>query len=285
MIRSLAGATIVTPDLDAAVAAYRDFLGYEGEIGALEKDAAALWGVPEATGARIATLHPASGKKRFIRLVEGVPAPDFRPLASFGWTAIEIVVQQVDRLAEKLADSPFRIIGPPAVLDFEFTDKLKAMQVVGPGGEILYLTQIGGEIPGFDLPTADSFVDHPFIMVLASPDIADVGSFYDRLGRPISPEMTAPVRILSDAFGLPAEHKHRLATVAFDDCSLLEVDAFPPQTVARPRSSIGLPSGIAMVSLFGDVSALGANGPLMGRAGEWIEFLDGGECSINNKNL
>ncbi len=273
MIYSLAGATVVTPDLDAAMAAYRDYLGYAGSVEALEAEVAAAWGVPAAAGSRMATLRPASGKNRFLRLVEGQPAPGFRPLASFGWTAIEIVVENVDRLAEKLADSPFRIIGPPAILEFEFTDKLKAMQVVGPGGEILYLTEIGGEIPGFELPSADSFVDQPFIMVLASADIAEAGRFYEGLGRPIGPEMTAPVQILSDAFGLPREHKHRLATIALDECSLFEVDAFPPSTVARALSSIGLPSGIAMVSLFGDAGGSPSAGPLVGAAGEWVEIL------------
>jgi len=274
MIHSLAGATVVTPDLDTAVAAYREFLGYAGTIETVDAALATAWGAPAAEGARMATLRPASGHPRFIRFVEGAPAAGFRPLTSYGWTAIEIVVQDVDRLADRLADSPFRIIGPPAVLEFEFTDQLKAMQAVGPGGEILYLTEIGGEIPGFELPTAGSFVDHPFIMVLASADIAAVGRFYGDLDRPIGPEMTAPVQILSDAFGLPRGHKHRLATIAFDACSLFEVDAFPESTVERPPSSIGLPSGIAMVTVFRGEPTPGGAAMLKGAAGEWLEIVD-----------
>lgn len=274
MIHSLAGATIVVPDLDAAIAAYRDFLDYSGAIEPVGETRAALWGTPAAADARMAVLRPASGHARFIRLVEGQPSPDFRPLASYGWTAIEIVVEDVEKLAAKLADSPFRIVGAPAVLEFDFTDKLKAMQAVGPGGEILYLTEIGGEIPGFELPAAGSFVDHPFIMVLASADIAAVGRFYGRFGRPVGPEIAAPVPYLSKALGLPRDHKHILATIALDDRSLFEIDAFPAGTTDRALSSIGLPSGIAMVTVsrsdFDQSPAIIEKG----EAGEWLEILD-----------
>ena len=277
MIHSLAGVTFLTPDLDAAIAAYDTFLGYRGDaielVGAVR---AQTWGVPQAAAARMITLFPASDEKRFLRLVEATPAPDNRPLASFGWTAAEIVVADVDALAEQLADSPFRIIGPPAILDFEFTDQLKAMQVLGPGGEILYLTEIGGEIPGFALPKAESFVGQLFIMVLAAADIAGPGAFYAGQGRMIGPEILAPIEILSSAHGLPPEYRHRLATIALDDRSLLEVDAYPDGTGPRLPSSIGLPSGIAMVSVYRgeppDVSS--PPGPIVvGAAGEWIEML------------
>ena len=283
MIHSLAGVTFVTPDLDAAIGAYGAFLGYRG--GAIEvvgEARARVWGVPQAAAARMVTLLPASGEKRFLRLIEGVPAPDYRPLGSFGWTAAEIVVENVEVLAEQLANSPFRIIGPPAVLDFEFTDQLKAMQVVGPGGEVLYLTEIGGEIPGFDLPKAMSFVGQLFIMVLAATNVSAAGAFYVAQGRPIGPTIEAAIEIVSAAHGLPPTHRHSLATIAFENLSLLEVDAFPDGTTLRSRSSVGLPSGIAMVSVWaGDGSArdsaAGSAKPgrvTIGAAGELIEMLE-----------
>jgi hypothetical protein len=275
MIHSLAGATIVTPDLDAAIAAYRDHLGYTGAPPTLVGEALARgWGVPQAAGARMAVLRPASGEARFIRLVEGAPAPGFRPLACLGWTAIEIVVQDLQALADRLADSPFRIIGPPAVLDFDFTDAISAMQVVGPGGEILYLTQIDGVIPGFDLPAALSIVGQMFIMVLATAGIADSASFYEEQGAQVGPTIAARIAILSEAYDLPAEQRHDLATVALAERSLIEIDAFPAAVVARPASAIGLPSGIAMVSMATPADdPAGSGSVIIGRAGEWIELL------------
>jgi catechol 2,3-dioxygenase-like lactoylglutathione lyase family enzyme len=269
LLKSLAGVTIVTPDLDAAIAAYRDFLGYCGDAPEPVGEALArVWSAPEAASARMATLWPESGERRFIRLVEG-DAPGFEPLTTLGWTAAEIVVQDLDALADRLADSPFDIIGPPAVLDFDFTDKIRAMQVVGPGGEILYLTEIGGEIPGFELPTANSFVGQLFIMVLAGRDIAPAAQPYADLGRPVGPEMQARIDVLSNAHGLPVETRHRLATIALDDRSLIEVDAFPAAATARAASTVGLPAGIAMASFHAD----GDHRVLAGASGEWIETL------------
>jgi hypothetical protein len=165
MLDSLAGVTIVTPDLDIAVEAYASWLGYVPDTISIAGDELArLWGVPQAASAKMAVLRPKSGEPRFIRLIEGQPDPIFQPLRHYGWPAAEIIVENVDLLAERLGriGSPFQIIGPPAVLDFDFTDKIKAMQVVGPAGEVLYLTEVDGEIPGFDLPKARSFVSQLF---------------------------------------------------------------------------------------------------------------------------
>lgn len=273
MIHSLAGATIVTPDLDAAIAAYRDYLGYTGApAGVVGETLATAWGTPDAAHARVAVLRPESGEARFIRLVEGTPAPDFRPLASLGWTAIEIVVQDLPALAQRLADGPFRVIGPPAVLDFDFTDAISAMQVVGPGGEILYLTQIDGVIPGFDLPKAQSFVGQMFIMVLATAGFADAAAFYAAQGAQVGPHIAARIAILSEAYGLGLEQRHDLATVALAERSLIEIDAFPTGVIARQASAIGLPSGIAIVSMYADGPELPSS-MIVGEAGEWIEMI------------
>ena len=234
-------------------------------IGYFSVDTEILIDVPELG------THTMSGRDEVREAGNG----GFAALTSYGWTAVEIVVRDVERLAAQLADSPFRIIGPPAVLEFDFTDQLKAMQVVGPGGEVIYLTQIDGVIPGFDLPVAHSFVGQPFIMVLASPDIATAGAFYAGFGRPVGPTMAAPIAILSHAHDLAPDYRHNLATVALDDASLIEIDASPAGTVARPLSSIGLPCGVAMVSLHGAVPAAKPDGSRLakGNAGEWVEIV------------
>lgn len=272
MLHSLAGATIVTPDVDRAIAAYRDFLGYTGTAsGTVTPEQAAAWGASAAAGARTAMLYPERGDRRFVRLVEGRAHPDFAPLATLGWTALELVVQDLHALAERLVDSPFRIVGPPAVLDFDFTDALSAMQVVGPGGELLYLTQIDGEIPGFDLPRAESAVGQMFVAVLAAADLDRTGAFYAEAGRPAGPIFEARIDFLTDAYALPAGHRHALTTVALAARTLIEIDAFP--RAARPRglSDIGLPSGIAMVGVHAGATA--RTGMLRGATDEWIELL------------
>ena len=283
-IEALAGVTIVVPDLDAAIAAYRDWLGYvPGAVAVVGDALAAQWGAPGAVAARSVTLQPESGESRFIRLIEGHPDPSYKPLASLGWIAAEIIVQDVDALAERLGEDacPFTVIGPPAVLDFDFTDQIKAMQIVGSGGETLYLTEVGAPIPGFDLPPALSFVGAPFIMVLGAPDIADAAAPYASPRHPLGPVFDARIEVVSAAFDLPTSHRHRLATVAFGESTLLEIDAFPSHAPLRASSTLGMPSGIAMVSFFGRESQRRRTGT----AGEWFEIIANPPVRQNNKKL
>ena len=273
-IRSLAGVTIVVPDLDAAIAAYRDWLGYvAGPITTVGDALARRWGADAASMARMVALTPESGEKRFVRMVEGQADPAYRPLASLGWIAAEIIVQDVDALAERLGmeECPFEIIGAPAVLDFDFTDQIKAMQILGPGGEVLYLTEVGEPIPGFDLPVANSFVGQLFIVVLAADDLTTTASSYASPNHPRGRIFDARVAIISAAYGLPADYRHRLTTVAFEEASLIEIDAAPPAASPRGRSSIGLPSGIALVS-FVAKGHCASDTRQSGAVDEWFEL-------------
>lgn len=271
-IEALAGVTIVVPNLQAGIGAYRDWLGYvPGEVAVVGDALAAQWGAPGAAAARTVTLCPESGETRFIRLIEGQADPGYQPLASLGWIAAEIIVQDVDALAERLGaeTSPFKIIGPPAVLDFEFTDQIKAMQVVGPGGETLYLTEVGAPIPGFHLPAAKSFVGAPFIMVLGARDIAHAAAHYASPRHPLGPVFEARIEVLSTALDMPTAYRHRLATVAFGESTLIEIDAFPPHAPIRALSTVGMPSGIAVVSFLG----VNPQPRMTGAAGEWFEII------------
>lgn len=265
---ALAGATIVVSDLAAAIAAYADFLGYRGAPAApVGKSQAAIWGCPAAAHAQSVTLYPESRERRFLRLVEG-EVPGFAPSTTPGWTAVEIVVQDLDALADKLSRSPFEIVGPPATLDFDFTDKIRAMQVLGHGGAMLYLTEINGEIPGFELPPALSFVGQPFIMVLGGPSIDVTAAPYVERGGLLGPVLQARIDVLAQAQDQPFDRRYDLATIALADRSLIEVDAFPPALNPRPLSSVGLPAGIAMASFWGSDATV-----LTGSCGELIEIM------------
>jgi hypothetical protein len=269
---ALLGMTVVTADLDASLAAYAAVLGYRGDPAEpVGDELAQAWGCPAAADARMATLWPESGRERFIRFVE-TPCPQVKPFTTFGWSAIEIVVQDLDAVVARLADSPLDVIGAPAVLDFDFTDKIRAMQVVGPAGEVLYLTQIEGDIPGFELPRADCLVGAPFIAVLGGASLEDAAAPYAERGRPAGPALQARVEVLSDAYRLPRQTRHSLSTVALADCTLIEIDAFPAGATARPYSSIGLPAGIAMAS-FACADAAGNIRVLTGACGEAIELV------------
>jgi hypothetical protein len=64
------------------------------------------------------------------------PAP---PLKTLGWNATEILVEDPVLLEPRLKDSPFRLIGPPAPLDFN--PAVVAMQALAPAGEHIELIE------------------------------------------------------------------------------------------------------------------------------------------------
>jgi hypothetical protein len=261
VIGALAGVTIATPHLDDAIAAYATYLGYRGAIGAVDAALAERLGAPGVAGNRMATLYPESGEECFIRLVEAAGAPGYRPLTTYGWNAAELIVQDLDALATRLAGSPFVIIGPPATLDFDFTDQIRAMQVVGPSGEVLYLTEVTGPVPGFALPEPLSFVGRIFVAILGVADLDAWGAAASAtLGLPVGPQFAARIEVLSDALGCPRDQRHALTTVALEQATLIEIDAFPAPATRRAAGRDGLLPGIAMTSFFAKDAAVSPGG-------------------------
>src|SRR6056297_2479657 len=139
MIGPIRCVTVTVPDLGHAVQTYRRYLGYE-------------------------PCHD-----------ERLP-PGYRPLTTWGWNAAELIVEDVDGLAAELEDSPFRIVGPPE--DLSFSEAIRAMQVIGPAEEVLYLTMVKEPLPGFDLPRPACPVDRTFIVILGGTDMGAMQAFY-----------------------------------------------------------------------------------------------------------
>jgi len=126
-------------------------------------------------------MEPASGTDIYLRLIEQPAHPDFVPLRSYGWAAIEICVEDVLAANERILESPFEVIGPPREIDG--LPAIYPMQVRGPDQEIVYLTQIREDLPEFDLPRAEAPIDRLFILVLACSDMhASLDWIEERIG-------------------------------------------------------------------------------------------------------
>ncbi len=295
MLGRIATVTLTAPDLSAATAAYRDYLGYRvTSDGALGREVARAWGRPKLAGRRSVLMEPESGVETYLRFVEGPLYSAYEPLACLGWNAAEILVEDVDALAERLERSPFRVIGPPA--DLSFSDKIRAMQVVGPAREILYFTQIKEPLPVFDTPVAASFVDRVFIVILGGSSLASIQDHYhQQLGVPRVPVMHSVVSTLSARYGLPADSRHTIAALPLGGKCYIEADQMPEAAVVRPCDPGELPPAIAIASF--EVEALdeqpsGSLGPIerppglpyagrrtrtcVGPAGELIELIESG---------
>lgn len=245
---SLTG-TLVTSDLESTVSAYCDFLStrvYEDTQVSAEQ--AVLWGKPRLAGARVVTLVSPSGYPwvRVIGHPEVLPAKPFREL---GWMALEVLVADVDALAERLAHSPFEIFRPPANLDV--SDDIRGMQVIGPAGEVLYLTEVNAPVPPFQIPQATCDVDRLFIPVSCCLRRDEGLAVYEKLGATQSWSFDTRIISVNKALGLNPEMLHPVATVQLAGGSMVEIDQLG---VARPRplSGGGFAAGIAMVSFLVD---------------------------------
>ena len=240
--------TTTAADLRAVEAAYSRFLGYRVvHRGRVPAQTARIWGAPAVAGRGLLIMAPEAGEPTLLRFVEQAMPADFKPMTTLGWNSTEIIVQDCDAVARRLADSPFRIVGPPKNLDG--SGDIRAMQAIGPANEMLYLTATTRPMPGRDMPTAEAFIGRCFIAVLAGRDIAGMSDFYRAsFGRETGPTFTSRILSLSAQQGVSPETRYDLAVVQLGGGTKLELDAYPPTSGPRPRPAGGLPLGMAMVS-------------------------------------
>jgi catechol 2,3-dioxygenase-like lactoylglutathione lyase family enzyme len=243
------GGIITTPDLNAALADYQGRLGLElAEAGTLSHSLAASWGCPTSAGARMATLQPKSGAPCFLRLVEQPVPQGFTPTRSFGWAAYELSVQDVYNWPEQLVGSGFEIVGPPKPI--EGLPYFVPMQVIGRGGEMIYLNEVACDTPSSDLPKAQCPVDHMFICILATPDLLGTVAWYrERLNLDEGGSYTLEYTMINKAFGLPAGTQSTITMVQKGRLPIIEVDGYPPSATIRPGDSKRLPAGNALITL------------------------------------
>jgi hypothetical protein len=244
-------ATHTVADLGATVARFEQWLDYSVvERGVVSDDLAAAWDAPASAGRGYAVCQPASGAEVFLRFVEGDPVPDYLPIRSFGWAAIEICVQDVLAVNERMLapESPFPVIGPPNRI--AGIDTIFPMQVRGPEAETLYFTEILTRAADSGLPSAGSLIDKLFILVLAC---ADMRATVEWFARTLKLEMTEPMAIrysmIAHAFGLPITDLHEIVTAKWQGDVFLEFDQYPAGTVERPGHVGALPPGVSICTI------------------------------------
>lgn len=262
--------TVSTPDLVASENAYARHLGYRVTTrGRLSGDLARSWRSPESEGSRYAVLRPEAADDFEFRFVESPIAAGYRAFSSFGWNAAELIVRDVDALATTLQGTAFEMLGPPQ--DLSFTDAIRAMQVRGPAGEILYLTQFKRPLPALPAPPARCAADRVFIVIVGGPSLDELLSFYARTFGMAEPQrMESRVKAISENFGLSPEHRYQIAAVPLDGHCYIEADEMPSAAGRAPAANGTLPPGIAMVSFRSPLP----RGCLTGAVGELIELVD-----------
>ena len=123
----VAQCTLIASDGEAAVAAYTQWLHLHLVTArTVDPDTAIAIGYADLTGERSWLLANSAGRQ-WLHIVEYRPAQPRDSLKSFGWMALEVLVENVDELASSLAKSPFEILRPPANLDL--SDNIRACQL------------------------------------------------------------------------------------------------------------------------------------------------------------
>ena len=235
--------TLVASAGEAAVAAYIDWLHLHlAKEVELDTDTALAIGYPDLAGER-SWLLANSTDRQWLQIVEHKAALPRDSLQSFGWMALEVLVENVDELAASLAGSPFEILRPPA--DLDMSDKIRACQVRGPCGEVLYLTQISAAVPPFDLPTCEAAVDRLFIPVLSTPSREQSLAQYSSIAGNTGVSFDTKVTVLNQARGYDLDRRHPVATLQLAGQSLLELDQIDDTVQLAP----GIYEGMACVAL------------------------------------
>ncbi len=248
MLEQLLVVTTTAEDLSAVEDAYTRHLHYRViDRAAVSPSLARAWAAPAMAGRASLLLEPMTGKAVHLRFVKSPRVPGYAPLTTWGWNSTEILVEDPDALAEALHGSPFRIIGAPAALSANAA--VRAMQVVGPADEVLYLTRIPPGQSAFGLGSAEAAVDRVFIVVAGGPDVEALRGFYrDVLEMEVTPAMPATVEVLSDAHGLPRTQQHPMAVAPLPRDFLVELDGYPDTSGPRPARAGELPPGMASVA-------------------------------------
>jgi len=267
MLGSISAVTTVVHDLGSIERAYTRYLGMRvmarGKVSSAQAHA---WGAVSCAGCDTLTLAPAIGEATTLRFIADPAAGSCAPFTTFGWNATEITVRDTDALAERLANSAFRIIGPPANL--KGFEHIRAMQVIGPAGECLYFTDVHADEA---LAQASAEVGQVFIVVVGGPDIGALSAFYaSRFGNDISAPVDVPIGVINTANRLPADTRHKLAIMTLPDGTRIELDGYPPCTGPRATVPGHLPPGMAIVSFRVDDRTEAAC--IRGAAGEMIEL-------------
>lgn len=280
--------TITSPDLDRVIEIYSKYLGYRFiSSTTVSAEQAKRWDAENIEGSKMIFMSPESSNDFFFRFIEQDIDEDYVPFGTYGWNAAELIVKDVDQSAEKLIGSPFEVIGEPA--DLSFTDQIRAMQILGPSKEIIYLTQFKSKLDEFDSPSPRCDIDQTFIVILAGENLDQMQSFlHQELSVKKAAPMQSRIRAISKVFDLPEDTKYKSAALAIRDQSLIELDEMPSKAGPRTCRPGYLPSGISIVSFIAHDSGLinktyDSNIPsfekfqastIKGNSGELIEIIN-----------
>lgn len=230
-------ASLLARSLDAVVDSYRAAFDVVADpVTPLDRATAALLALDDLAGTPTTWLRRADGAP-FLRLVEDRSAVDAGPpMHRDGWMALECLVGDVDEFVARLPPG-FTVLGPPA--DLDVSPLIRAAQVLGPCGELWYLTQVRAEVPPFELPRSGRDPPGIFIGVIRCRDREAERDFWIEAGGRASWAFDTKITVLNRALDRPLDGRYPVAVVQLAGRSLVEIDEVRDDATAavarRPR--------------------------------------------------
>ena len=247
--------TILTHDLAASADMYISAFGWqikETEY-PLRIQEANRWQATNLIGAWVLEVSGINGGVRFIESTEH-QKPE--PLRTFGWSSLEICVDDVHKYVGRAVAAGFTVLNEAVPLSGSSKPlPLIAAQLAGINGEVVYITQILSEVPNFELPDVSKESGSIFICVLGASELEksrEVLESQFEVRRASDREVA--IRVINRVYEKPIDTLHRLSSLQLAGRNAIEIDQMPTEGVRREVAPNDLPAGISVVTVRGSVT-------------------------------
>lgn len=253
---TISAVTLVVPNLAETLRVYQAF-GYPLLAeGSLSHNDVAVQHDSRLHHCAYATLGLNAGSTQSIELVEYPDCIRCAPFARPGWAAMELLVSDLDVVHQRVIDLDLTVWGEPQALSF--TDHIKAMQVLGPAGELIYFTEQLAAVDAWPLPQVSSLFDQCFVAVLCSHQIDVSARFYATLlGRSVPAVIKSRVLGLSKLGRFSPDTLHPISAIPLGHGHWLELDQGPTTDVPSYGDIL---AGVFSVSIRGQHLGEGLKG-------------------------
>ena len=247
--------TILTHDLTASADRYISAFGWriKEPVSELGVEDANRWQAAELAGARVLKVCGVNGGIRFI---ESATHQNPVPLRTYGWSALEICVDDVHKYVAQAVEAGFEILNEAVPLSGSAKPlPLIAAQLAGINGEVVYITQILSEVPNFELPDVSKESGSVFICVLGASDLERSREAIElnfEVRRASDREVA--IKVLNRVYEKPLDTLHRLSSLQLAGRNAIEIDQLPIEAIQREKFAGNLPPGISIVTVLGSVT-------------------------------
>jgi catechol 2,3-dioxygenase-like lactoylglutathione lyase family enzyme len=264
--------TIVTRDLDRAVAAWTQTLGWEvRHQSKVDAALAEFWHVEQSDFGRYAVLVSPGTEQGYLRLLEGPTDDDTGSFHHPGLFNAEFLCQDVDELHGRLQESTeFEPLCSPTTYDLASTGGAcsRSFATRGPGGAGVFFTTYLSVPPPRELPVCEHLVGPMFNSAMAVEDGDAMTVFFETL---LGMERRLEGRIASPAINrildLPEEWGFHMVVYKGQGDGLIEVDVHEhelPRGFGSPEGKLK-PGNSFLTVETSDIDEIARRGSELGR--------------------